>query len=255
MPEEFEQGGNQTIETIESTETPIQQEPAQIEPQQEPQSQPQENAFTVKYNKEEMQIPYEQAPDYIQKGLNYDKVSQRAETYQQQLDRIAQLSGYQSQDEMLSALNEIEQERERQKYEQAGIDPDQFKQLVSELPEIQQFRQIQQQQEEQQRLQTEANELFGEFPDLTPEQIPQEAWQLKESKGISLLDAYLRTSYKSLGQQKEQEAIQKLQNNAISSPGSLGGGNVDHNQSISQMSKADFDALQQRVLRGENVQF
>jgi hypothetical protein len=172
-------------------------------------------------------------------------------TYEQNLNRVAQLSGYQSHDDLLAALDEIEQQQERERYEQAGIDPDQFQQLVSELPEIKQFREIQKQQEETQKFESEVSELFSEFPDLKPEQIPPEAWQLKESKGLSLLDSYLRVSYKSLGQQKEQEAIQKLQGNAQSSPGPLGGGDVNHNTNISTLSSKDFGSIVDQVLRGE----
>lgn len=250
MPEEFD-GGYQTTETIETNE-PIQQESA-VE-QQEHQTPPQENMFTVKYNKEERQVSYDEAPDYIQKGLNYDKVSQRADEYQQNLDRVARLSGYGNHDELLSALDEFEKAQEQAKYEQAGIDPDRFHELVSELPEIQQFRQMQQQQQETQQMQNEANELFAEFPDLKPEQIPAEAWQLKEQRGLTILDAYLRTTYKNIGQQKEQEAIQKLQGNAQSSPGSLGGGDVNHNTNVSKLSSKDFGSLVEQVLRGERKQ-
>jgi hypothetical protein len=243
-------GGNQT------TTEPVTQEPSSQEPTQtqEPVTTQEPNYFTVKYNKEEHQVSYDEAPDYIQKGMNYDKVNQRVGEYEQQLNRVAQLSGYNTHDELLAALDEIEQQQERERYEQAGIDPDQFQQLVSELPEIKQFREIQKQQEETKKFESEVSELFSEFPDLKPEQIPPEAWQLKESKGLSLLDSYLRVSYKSLGQQKEQEAIQKLQGNAQSSPGPLGGGDVNHNTNISTLSSKDFGSLVDQVLRGERKQ-
>lgn len=180
-----------------------------------------------------------------------DEYRSKADDYQRQLDRVIQLSGYQNQDELLSALDEFERSQEQAKYEQAGIDPAKFHELVSELPEIQQFRQMQQQQQETQQMQNEANELFAEFPDLKPEQIPAEAWQLKEQRGLTILDAYLRTTYKNIGQQKEQEAIQKLQGNAQSSPGSLGGGDVNHNTNVSNLSSKDFSAMVDQVLRGE----
>ncbi|MFC8561405.1 hypothetical protein [Peribacillus frigoritolerans] len=255
MSEEFQEGGNQTApEVIESNEPSIQQEQAPVN-EAPATTQEAQQAFKVKYNKEEIEVPYEQAPDYIQKGMNYDKVQQRADEYQQNLDRVARLSGYKDHNELLGAMEELEREQERQKYEQAGINPDKFNELVSELPEIQEFRKMQQQQKENQKLQSEANELFAEFPDLAPEQIPQEAWQLKENRGLSLLDAYLRTTYKQLGQQKEQEAIQKLQQNQISSPGSLGAGGEHQTPSVSQMSKAEFEDLIQKVKRGEKTDF
>jgi hypothetical protein len=251
MSEEMAYQSQEVVsEPVETNEQPIQQE--QTETPATTQDIPQ--AFRVKYNKEEIEVPYEQAPEYIQKGLNYEKVQQRVSEYEQHLNRVAQLTGYQTHEELLRALDEAEKERERQKYQEAGIDPEKFQELVSELPEIKQFREIQRQQEEQQRFQQEVNELFEEFPDLKPEQIPAEAWRLKEQKGLSLLDAYLRTTYKTLSQQKEQEAIQKLQQNAQASPGALGGGDTQHNANISSMTKTDFAKLVERVKRGENVQ-
>lgn len=249
--EEFE-GGNQT--TTEQVETPAEQ--TQIETP----ATTQENYFTVKYNKEEVQVPYEQAPDYIQKGMNYDKVNQRVSEYENQLNRVAQLSGYQSHDELLAALDGIEQQRQREQYEQAGIDPDMLNQILENHPDMQFAREMKQKQEQDQKFQSEANELFAEFPDLKANQIPAEVWQLQkqyelQNKHIPLLDAYLRVNYKSLGQQKEQEAIQKLQQNNLSSTGSLAGGDVQHNKSISQMSKTEFEALQERVLRGDKIKF
>lgn len=178
----------------------------------------------------------------------------QAETYQQQLDRAARLAGYQSHDELISALDEIEQAQQRQEYEQAGINPDVLNKFLENHPDMQYARQLKQQQEEQKQFETEANELFAEFPDLKAEQIPAEVWQVKEQKGLSLLDAYLRVSYKSLGQQKEQEAIQKLQNNALSTPGSLGAGGEPQTKSVSSMSKSEFENLIQRVKRGERVE-
>jgi hypothetical protein len=247
MPEEFE-GGNQTAETIESNEAPIQQESAE-----QPSSPQESNYFTVKYNKEERQVSYDEAPDYIQKGMNYDKVNQRVGEYESQLSRMQNLMGYQSQEELMQALDEYEQQQESQRYEDAGIDKDQFNQLVENHPDMQYAREMRQKEQETQKFNNEANELFAEFPDLKADQIPATVWQLKESKGLSLLDSYLRVSYKSLGQQKEQEAIQKLQQNAISSPGALGLG-AEHNTSYSTMSATDKKALRERVLSGENVQ-
>lgn len=248
MPEEFE-GGYQTAETPEVSEAPIQQESAQVETPATTQ-----DYFTVKYNKEERQVSYDEAPDYIQKGLNYDKVQGKVSEYEQQLNRVAQLSGYQTHDELLAALDDIEQQQQRAQYEEAGIDPDIMNQFIEKHPDIQYAREMKQKEEETQRFNNEANELFAEFPDLKPEQIPAEVWQLKESKGLSLLDSYLRVNYKSLGQQKEQEAIQKLQGNAGASPGSLGGGDVNHVTNVSNLSSKDFSSLVDQVLRGERKQ-
>lgn len=153
---------------------------------------------------------------------------------------------------------EAERERQRQEYIELGLDPDAFDQVLSkrleEHPDIQFAREMKAKLEGEERFKQEADELFQEFPDLKPDQIPADVWQLKEQRGLTLLDAYLRVSYKSLGQQKEQEAIQKLQQNAQSTPGALGAG-AEHKAGYANMSSADKKALRERVLRGENIEF
>jgi hypothetical protein len=252
MSEEL-QGGYQT------TNEPVSNEPQQQEPMQTEPSSPQDsNFFEVKYNKEPVKVTYDEAPTYIQKGLNYDKVQQQAETYQQQLDRAAHLMGYQSNDEFLQAMDLYEQQQEEQRqqelYQQAGVDPDAFNQLLSNHPAVQYAQQLQQEQAEQQRLANEWGELVQEFPDMTPEKIPTEVFQVQQQRGLSLLDAYLRVNYKNLAQQQEQAAIQKLQQNAVASPGSLGGGDVNHSTNVSKLSASDFNSIVDQVLRGERKQ-
>jgi hypothetical protein len=252
MSEELLGGNHTTQEQVPNQE--INQQQTNTE---QPPATTQENYFRVKYNHEEREIPYEEAPTYIQKGLNYDKVQQRADEYEQDLSRLQQFYGFQSREDLLQALDEAERERERQEYLDRGLDPDALDEVlnkrIEQHPDIQYAREMKKQAEEQQRFQSEVSELLTEFPDLKPEQIPPEVWQLQQQKGLSLLDSYLRVSYKSLGQQKEQEAITKLQQNALSTPGSLGAG-AEHKTGYSNLSSAEKKALRDRVLRGENIQ-
>jgi hypothetical protein len=192
-----------------------------------------------------------------------DQYRSQAETYQQQLDRTARIAGYQSHDELIAALDQLEQEQQQQQqealYQQAGVDPEAFNQILANHPAIQYANQLQQQQQEQQQLANEWGELVNLFPDITPEKIPPEVFNLQEqmaqqNKHLSLVDAYLRVNYKSLGQQKEQEAIQKLQQNQLTSPGALGSGDVSHVTNVSKLSSNDFNNLVNQVLRGERRQ-
>lgn len=248
MSEEF-LGGNQTTGEETQMETNQQQETQTEQP-----SSPQEsNYFTVKYNKEERQVSYDEAPDYIQKGLNYDKVNQRASEYEQHLNRVAQLSGYQTHEEFITALEEAEQQQERQRYEEAGIDPDMFNQFLENHPDMKYAREMRAREQEQQQIQTEVEQLRDQFPDIKPEDLSDELFKLKEQRGIPLMHAYLEMNYSRLAQQKEQEAIQKLQNNAHSTPGSLGAG-AEHKTGYSNLSAQDKKALRDRVLRGENIE-
>ncbi|MFY0760196.1 hypothetical protein AB1K32_15100 [Metabacillus dongyingensis] len=246
---EFVESTHQSAEvTPEVNEAPIQQEETQTE---DPAAIQESNFFEVKYNKEPVRVSYDEAPDYIQKGMNYDKVQSKVSEYEQHLNRVAQVAGYETHDELLQALDQAEKEREQQKYVDAGIDPDTFNSLLEQHPDIQYAREMKQKEEASQKFNAEANEFFSEFPDVKPEDIPAEVWTLKDQKGLTLLDSYLRVNYKSLGQQKEQEAIQKLQTNSLSSPGSLSGGDVPHKANIGSMGKSDFSSLVEKVLRGE----
>ncbi|MEH7082962.1 hypothetical protein V7139_09540 [Neobacillus drentensis] len=250
---EFEQGAYHSTENLEPSEPSIQQEPSDT---QEPATTQESSYFTVKYNKEERQVSYDEAPDYIQKGLNYEKVNQRATEYEQHLNRVAQLSGYQNHEDFIQALEQAEiqqrQDQERQRYEDAGIDEDTFNQLLANHPDIQYAKEMRAREEEQYQIKSEISQLREQFPDLTPDDLTDELFSIKEQRGVPLLHAYLELNYSKLAQQKEQEAIQKLQTNALSTPGSLGAG-ADHKVGYSNLSDADKKALRDRVLRGEQI--
>jgi hypothetical protein len=193
----------------------------------------------------------------MRRNQELNDVRTKASEYEQHLNRVAQLSGHQSHEDFIRALDTAEQnykrEQEEQMYREAGIDPETFNSLLSNHPDVQYARQLRAQQEQEAQERQEAFEFFNEFPDVKPEDIPKEVFILQKEKGLSLIDAYLRTSYKSLSQKKEQEAIQKLTQNALSTPGSLGAG-TEHKTGYSSLTDSDKKALRDRVLRGENVQ-
>lgn len=251
MSEEYQSfEGNQTQETEASE---VVETPGQLEMPDTVETPLPQGFHTVKYNKEERQISYEEAPEYIQKGLNYDKVQGKLSEYETNLERIARLTGYSSHAEMLEYLEHAEREAEEQRYAELGIDKSKFNEMLEEHPDIQFAREIRQQKAMEEKLNNEGKELFEEFPNLKVEEIPQQVWELRESKGLSLLDAYLRVNHKSLAQQKEQEVINKLQKNQLTSPGALGREGTDHKTSYSQLSAKEKADLRQRVLRGEQI--
>ncbi|WP_026676770.1 hypothetical protein [Fictibacillus gelatini] len=230
---------------------PMQDNIQQQEQIQEPASEPQEQYFEVKYNKEPVKVPYEQAPEYIQKGLNYEKVQQRATEYEQHLNRLAQLSGYQTHDELIQAIEEAEQQRQMEEYQQAGIDPNMLNKFLENHPDIQFARELKAKQEEEAKFNSEMESFFEAHPEVQPKDIPAEVWAIREREGLPLIHAYRSYMYDNVARQSEQTAIQKLQQNQMASPGPLSGGDVPHNTSIKQMGKSDFNSLVERVLRGE----
>lgn len=222
--------------------------------EQTPQDTQQEAFLRVKYNKEERALSQEEAQEYAQKGLNYDKVNTRLEQMNAYNERLAKLGGYQTADEMFAAIEEAEKAQRQEQFGQYGLDEEAFNKLVMNSPlasDLQFAKEMKQQQESQQFINQQVDELLTEFPDLTPESVPEAVWEMAQSRNVSLLDAYLRVNYKNLNQQAEQSAIQKLKENATGSPGSLAQGGQQQTKSISKMSKDEFKAFQAKVMTGE----
>lgn len=208
LPDDFQEAPPQAEETpVETVEESVEETTEQTEQLTDTTEQPieQPSKIKVKYNHQEMELPVDDAVPLIQKGMNYDKVHQQVSQYQQRLEQIAQITGYQTTDELFQAMEQAQQEQEAERYRQAGIDPQAFNQLLENNPEIQYARQMRAKQEADQRFQSEANELFQAFPDLKPEQIPPEVWQA-HSQGIPLKFAYMQHEY---GQLKSQVQVLK----------------------------------------------
>jgi hypothetical protein len=157
-------------------------------------------------------------------------------------------------EQYFQAVEQQRQVEERQQYEAQGINPDVMNQFLEKHPDIQYAKEMRSKADADAKFQSEASEFFSTFPDVEVAKISPEVYQLKHEKGLSLTDAYLRVNFKSLKAQSEQEVIKKLQGNAQSSPGSLGQGGAAQTSTVSSMSKADFKAMQEQVLRGERRQ-
>lgn len=110
------------------------------------------------------------------------------------------------------------------------------------------------------------SDLKAEYKELLTPEYEQSLMQQAKEQGLSpelvkriakgdLAEMKLKsaTSQKQK-QQIEAETIKKIQQNAVSSTGSLGQEGAEHNVGYSNMSAADKKALRDRVLRGEHVQ-
>lgn len=190
---------------------------------------PAPEGFTVKYNKEDRFVGKDEAPTWIQKGLNYDKVHERAQQLEAQtkyLERQARISGYGTVDEYMVALDEYEQnqqiEREAQRM---GVDPETYAQYFapvnSELQELRQklqgFEQQQTAAERQQQQTALWSELYKEHPDLadssqsfndgkSPDWFTPEM-QALIGKGYEPLHAYQLANKDVILRKKEQEVL------------------------------------------------
>lgn len=209
----------------------------QVETTLEPQS------IRVKYNHQELDLPYDEAVTHIQKGMNYEKAVERAR--QEAIDQEYAAMGYTWNGKPITSKAEYQEAlREQelmQKYQNQGLPED----VVSELIENRKFReqyQTQQQQIEaqQRKAQEEADlnsrrdgmydEFLGEFPDYNTEEkwaaIPKDVWADAEKwlktggrEGRRLADAMTRHNWRQ--NQAQQQASEANQANAMASTGSV----------------------------------
>lgn len=196
-----------------------------------------------------------------QTNAAFAEMRRKAESAEQQVSKANQMiaklygeQGIQDLSALEKALQEQEATAERQRYVDAGMDPDLLNQYIEKHPDVQYARELKSKQDEQVKFQSEAAELFEMVPDLDAKTIQPEVWALRDQKGISLADAYLRVNFKSLRTNTEQETIRKLSQNAQSTPGALGQEGADHQKpNVKDMSSKDFEDMILRVKRGEKV--
>lgn len=151
------EGGGQLDEdiTLEETEIEIEEAEGEIEVDEEPDEteEPTPQAIKVKYNHEEMELPYEEAVVHIQKGMNYDKAVERAkrealaeaERKQQEFDNLfartikGELNPHTGRPiETYDDFMEWTKAEEARQLEDAGLSPDFIEQAIANNPVIQQ---------------------------------------------------------------------------------------------------------------------
>lgn len=217
----------------------------------------------VKYNKEERVIPNEEAPTWIQKGLNYDKLQERTTALEAQakaLERTAKVYGFADVDSYLQALDKYEQEQAiREEAEKLGVDESVVLQhlapLKQKLSEYEQQMKSVKEKEAQLRLEQEVNQLKATYPDF--EQYQLDALQLVIDKGYGIEDAYKLVSYQdklaNIGKQTEAETIRKLQQNAMTTPGALGAEGTEHKTGFASLSKEEQRRYIEEVKAGKRT--
>lgn len=231
------------LESDPPTEPPADPAPTDPPVDQLPQS------IKVKFNHQELELPYDEAVTHIQKGMVFDKAVERArqEAAQQARDSWIAEQGYEwkgrpikTEAEYREALQEQELEN-RIRAQYANVPDD----IVNELLEGKRFReQFQNQQktieEQNRKAQAEQDfnvrrdsmydEFLSEFPDYDTEEkwanIPKEVWADSEKwlatggrEGRRLADGLTRHNWQqSIAQQQANDANQA---NAAASTGSV----------------------------------
>jgi hypothetical protein len=251
---------------IESIEAPVTEVTEPIAATEGESSPPQETprGINVKYNKEDRFVPEDEVPNWVQKGLNYDKVSekaQQAERYQQSLDRVAKYYGFDTHESYMVALEQAETDRRiTEESDRLGVPEDVIREYVQPLKsELDQLKQRDQQRAEQDALQKVESQISSmesdtvNYPNFAQHKI--DVINLAASKGYSLDDAYKLLTYDTrvttASQQAQQEAIRRLQQNADSSTGALGADAPDQATGYMAMSPAERKAYREAIKRGQ----
>lgn len=236
--DEFESGGGYTPE---STEEPEAVENIVEEPQH----------IKVKYNHEELDLPYEEAVVHIQKGMNYDKAVERAK--QEAEDAVYAGFGYEWKGQPITskadyerAINEQQmEERIRQQYStlpdevvEEIIAGKQFREKYQEkenetLREQQEREQYESQQATKQADNMEFLRLFSEEngrPWTEQDALPKEVIEMAK-QGKSLSDSY---AWYLVSVYKQKMGAQEVNTkNAQSSTGSVTGNGAANDGFIS----------------------
>lgn len=243
------------------SESPIMAEPPAEPPADQP-SEPSTPAETlapppikVKYNHQEMELPYEEAVQHIQKGMNYDKAIERArqeaaqEAAQKARDEWIAEQGYAWKGKPITTEAEYKQALREQEIEeklrlQYSSLPDE---IIEEILENRRFREetlaekktreeAERKAQEEKDLATRRDTMYDEFMTEFPEYDTEEKWktippevyaeadkwlQSGGREGRRLADALAKYNLKQM--QAQNQATQANQANADSSTGSVKG--------------------------------
>lgn len=260
--------GNQTVEEV--VEPQVEEAPdTSVETTEEVPATTQESEEEfdlIRYNKEEVQIPASKRQEYLQKGYFYEQKAQaELEALKQQsgyLDKLAQLSGYQTQDELFNAIQEMEeQQRIQQETQRLGIDENTYRQhfqpVNQKMQEMERQLQEFQRQETQRQVEAEVEGLRSKYEDFSEQE--DQVFKFAIDNNVSLENAYKLMNFESrvnqAAQQAEQQTLARVtgrdERQVLSSKDQPNNVQFDP----SSMSLEDIQALSARVQRGERITF
>lgn len=183
----------------------------------------------VKYNHEERGLTADEAREYAQKGINYDKVFEENQSLKNRqelafVENLAKEYGMTAE----QYIEAVHAEREANKIRATAENYQIPEEVAKKLYESEQYitrvesekQQTQAQMQEQERQNADAREFLQEFPSVDVNSIPQEVWD-NVQKGKSLVDAYARHEAKEL--RTKMQIASTNQVNANSATGSITG--------------------------------
>lgn len=211
LPDDFGQEIEDTPAEPQAEETILTEDPPTEEetPTEEVPTEETAQAIKIKYNKEEMEIPIDEAVPLVQKGMNYDKLQEKLQALEsdprlQFVEELASESGM-SVEEYLDAAREFREQQKLNELIQQNIPEDLAREIMENRKFRQDFESKQKQQQEEEQKKQEYQEFFESFPDVKPDSIPPEVWQMHQ-QGVPLKYAYMQHDYNQL---KEQVQVLK----------------------------------------------
>ena len=215
--ESFETPVSEEVDTLETEQTEEQAEEARQEAIQ---------ALKVKYNKEEMEIPLDDAIPLVQKGLNYDKTLERLQALESdpRLSFVEELAQEQNMSvpEYLEAVQQMREQQRLDELLQQNI-PEEY---AREMLESRRFREQLEAEKKAKAAEEQKNAEFQEFfdsyrqfngKDFVPgtDEIPQEVWEAHAS-GTPLKYAFMEHQMKEL--QSQVKVLQQNKQNEQKAP-------------------------------------
>jgi hypothetical protein len=233
LPDDFTEDLPQSEEIME--ETPVSEEvdtleTEQTEEQAEEARQEAIQALKVKYNKEEMEIPFDEAIPLVQKGLNYDKTLERLQALESDprlsfVEELAREQGMEVND-YLEAVKQFKEQERINELVSKGISEDVAHEMLENRKFREQFEAEKKAKAEEEKKNAEYNEFFSTFREATgkdfvpgQDEIPAEVWEA-HSNGTPLKYAFMEHQFKQL-QSKVKVLQQNKQNEQKAPVGSL----------------------------------
>lgn len=159
----------------------------------------------IKFNKETKGLTQEEAREYAQKGMNYDRLNDKYNALNDTLDRLARLNNMDV-STFLNSLNDTQIQYEEQLEMDALREryPNAEEELIREMAsntvrermasQIQRFEDEKNEQLNAQELQVrrDLETLGNEFPDLDFKTMPEEVFDYVRNDGLNIVSAYYK---------------------------------------------------------------
>ena len=186
--------------------------------------------LTVRYNKQDKSLSREDAAVYAQKGMNYDKLSERLKAADEQLNILSSGNVRTAESSVGDGMPGAE-----------GLSANQSKLHGQDMQAV---------------VSAQLDAFVSAHPNIDPATLP-EAVLMEWKRGVTLCEAYYAHEAKELGvKTREMERITKAnaanENNAAASMGGVGSMGAAHPQSITDeaiqtMSTAELDKNHSRI--------